>query len=75
MTPIIEDMFSHELHENFWRKYTTEKVIDLLKEKMKEKDIKLTDKHYLLLKELKVCKNMEECLQVLTNNMLGQIDE
>jgi hypothetical protein len=76
LIPIIEDMFSHELHESSWKNYTVEKTIDLLKKKMKEKGLALTERHYVLLrKKLGKCTKMEQCLVVLTNNMLGQVED
>jgi hypothetical protein len=75
LVPIIESMFSHELHETSWRKYTVEKTIQLLQKQMESTGIELTERHYLLLKkQLNKCKNMEACLQVLTNTILGQME-
>ena len=72
LIPIIEDMFSHELHESNWKNFTISSTIDLLKTKMLEKEIKITDRHFLLLnRKLKKCKNIKECLQILTDCMLG----
>jgi hypothetical protein len=76
LIPIIEDMFSNELHESQWRRYTVEKTIELLKEKMKNKDIKFTERHYLLLKRrIDRCKKMEDCLKILTDTILGELSE
>jgi hypothetical protein len=75
LIPIIEEMFSNELHEHSWKKYTVEKVLELIKTKMKERGLNQSERHFLLLKkQLTKCKKMEECLEILTNNMLGRMD-
>ena len=70
---IIEDLFSHELHEHAWKTYTKDTLIGLIKTKVREKGFKLTDRHYVSLKrKLDRCKKMEECLTVLTDTAFGK---
>lgn len=71
---IIESLFSNELHNHSWKSYTKDKLIELIKTKVKEKGFKLTDRHYVSLKrKLDRCKKMEECLVVLTDTAFGKI--
>ena len=76
LIPLIEEMFSNELHEHSWKKYTVEKTTELLKSKMKEKGISFTDRHYVLLKrKISKCKNMVDCLTILTEAAYGKIEQ
>lgn len=71
---IIKNLFSHELHEHAWKAYTKDTLIELIKIKVKERNIKLTEQHYVSLKrKLGRCKTMEECLTVLTDVAFGTL--
>lgn len=70
---IIENLFSNEFHESSWHKYTLDQAIELLKSKVKEKNIKATERHYQSLKrKMKRCKTMPDLLILLTETLFGE---
>jgi hypothetical protein len=74
VSPIVESLFKNELHDHAWKAYTKDKLIELIKAKVKENGLKLTERHYMLLKrKLDRCKNMEACLTVLTDFAFGKV--
>ncbi len=73
LIPIIENLFSEEFHESNWHKYTLDQAIELFKSKVKEKEIKATERHYQSIKrKMKRCKTTVDFLMLLNETLFGE---
>lgn len=70
---IISMLFAYELGGSNWRSQTKESVLRLVDQKSLELGISKGDSHYiLLLKKLRPCKKVEDCLVAMTDFLLGK---
>ena len=66
LLPIVEELMSTYLNGHNWKQYTVTEIRMKIKELLLEKEIPLTERHYISLdKKLQKVDSTEKCLSIL----------